>query len=163
MTFEELSKQAYDYLYEQQAICEKEYLLSKHERWYYDQEVGLIIFYNDDKVFLRIKLEAVGTISLISNTWLWSWANPTTLDNTTIEIKNVKEYGEKNGFEKLYNKKWDADLYDGWEMTAIAAYLLKAKGAYRAPNKEENIFSFKLLKEIEVVDEVALEEMKRVQ
>ena len=163
MTFEELSKEAYEYLNEQQTACEEKYLLSKHERWYYDQELGLIIFYNDDKVFLRIQFEAVGTISLISNTWLWAWANPTTLENTTTKIIKVKEYGEKNGLEKLFNKKWDADMYDGWEMTAISAYLLKAKGAYRAPNEEENIFSFKLFKEIEVVDEIALETMKNAQ
>ena len=163
MTFEELSKKAYDYLYKQQDICEKKYLLSKHERWYYDQEVGLIVFYTGEKIILRIKFEEVGSVSLISNTWLWSWDNNSILENIKTEIVRGKELGEKNGFEKLVNAKWEADMYDGWEMTAISAYLLKAKGAYRTPNDEENIFSFMLLKEIEVVDEMALEEMKRVQ
>lgn len=161
MTFEELSNKSYEYLNEQQAICEDKYLLGKHERWFYDQETGLIIFYNEDKIILRIKFEAVGSISLISNTWLWSWANNTVLENTKQDILKVKEYGEKNDFEKLYQEKWNADEYDGWEMCAIAAYLLKAKGAYRVPSKEENIFSFKLFKKIEVVNESALEEMKK--
>ena len=163
MTFEELSKEAYEYLNEQQEICETKYLLSLHERWFYDQETGLIIFYNEDKVYLRIKFEAVGSISLISNTWLWSWANSTVLANTRIDIIKMKEYGERDKFEKLFLNKWDADMYDGWEMTAIAAYLLKAKGAYRAPNETKDIFSFKLFKEIEVVDEIALEEMRKAQ
>jgi hypothetical protein len=163
MTFGELSKEAYRYLNGQQEICETKHLLSLHERWFYDQETGLIIFYNDDKVYLRIKFEAVGTISLISNTWLWSWDNSTTLENTRTDILQVKKFGERNEFDKLVKAKWDADMYDGWEMTTISAYLLKAKGAYRALNDTEDIFSFKLFKKIEVVDEIALEEMKNAQ
>src|SRR5438876_6990311 len=124
MTFDELSKEAYKYLNERQAICEDKYLLSAHERWFYDQETGLIIFYNEDKIILRIKFEAVGSISLISNTWLWSWANNTVLENTKREILRVKAYGEKYELKKLFQDKWDADMYDGWEMTARAAYLL---------------------------------------
>ena len=163
MTFEELSEKAYDYLNEQQRICEEKYLLSLHESWYYDQEAGLIIFYNEDKICLRIKFEAAGSISLTSNTWLWAWQNSTVLENTRTQIIKVKEFGERNKFEKLCEAKWEADMYDGWEMTAISAYLLKSKGAYRAPNKEENVFSFKLFKEIEVVNEEALEEMRKAQ
>jgi hypothetical protein len=163
MTFDELSKQAYQYLHEQQAICEDKYLLGSHDRWFYDQEPGLIIFYNEDKVFLRIKFESVGSISLISNTWLWSWDNNTVLENNKTEILKVKQFGEKKKMEKLMVAKWDADIYDGWEMTAISAYLLKAKGAYRTPNDKEDVFSFMLFKEIEVVDKDALEKMRKAQ
>lgn len=129
MSFEELSKISYEYLNEQQAICQEEYLLGLDKKWYYDQETGLIIFYNDDKIILRIKFEAVGSVSQVSNTWLWAWANDSVLENTTTEILKVKEHGWRAGFEKLVNSKWEADMYDGWEMTAISAYLLKAKGA----------------------------------
>lgn len=163
MSFEELSKTAYEYLNEQQDVCNNKYMLGAYEKWYYDQETGLIIFYNGEKIILRIKFEAVGTISLISNTWLWSWANSTTLENTATEILKVKEYGQEHGLGKLLEEKWDADMYDGWEMTAISAYLLQAKGAYRVPNSKEDIFSFKLFKEIEVVDSIALEELRKAQ
>ena len=40
-----------------------------------------------------------------------------------------------------------AEEVDGWEMTAISAYLLKAKGAYRVPTGKT--FSFMLFMEIE--------------
>lgn len=52
------------------------------------------------------------------------------------KILSVKDYGQKRKFEKLINAKWTADEYDAWEMTAIAIYLLKAKGAYRVPLNE---------------------------
>jgi hypothetical protein len=36
------------------------------------------------------------------------------------------------GYVKLTEAKWPGEEADGWEMTAIAARLLEAKGAYRA-------------------------------
>ena len=159
-SFEELSKAAYEYLNSQQKICEEEYLLSKHEEWFYDQETGLLTFSNFGKVYVEINFESVGTFSKISNTWLWSWANNTIWPNVSTEILAVRDYGKKCDFVKLTEGKWDAEMYDGWEMTAISAYLLKAKGAYRPPNSEENIFSFDIFKAINVVDKMALDELR---
>jgi hypothetical protein len=159
-SFDQLSKAAYEYLNSQQQICEDKYLLSKHESWFYDQETGLITFSNFGKTYLEIKYEAVGTFSLKSNTWLWSWANPTTWPNTSSEILSVKDYGKEFHFDKLYNEKWEADIYDAWEMTAISAFVLHAKGAYRAPNNDEDIFSFKVFKEIKVLDEESLDDLR---
>ena len=161
-SFDELSKVAYTYLNEQQEICEKEYLLSKHEEWHYYQETGLLTFSNFGKPYLNINYESVGTISLISNTWLWAWANNSIWPNVSTEILAVKDYGIKYDFKKIVEAKWEADLYDGWEMTVISAYLLNAKGAYRPPNAEENIFSFDIFKKIEIVDELAFKKLKDI-
>ncbi|WP_409035712.1 DUF6882 domain-containing protein [Pedobacter africanus] len=66
----------------------------------------------------------------------------------------VKSYGESRGFKKLIDRKWKADEIDGWEMTAIAAYVLKAKGAYRVPSKDEKLFLFMIFKNIKWVDTI---------
>jgi len=160
LTFEELSKISYEYLNAQQELCNEKYLLGVHQNWFYDQETGSLSFSNNDKDCLRFRFENIGSISYISKTWLWSWANSYCLENTVQNVLKVKEYGEENGFEKLVNEKWDADIYDGWEMAAIAAYLLKAIGVYRVPNEEETIFSFKLLMRIEFIDELELQKLK---
>ena len=34
---------------------------------------------------------------------------------------------------KLACAYWSAEEEDGWEMAAVSAYLLKARGAYRSP------------------------------
>ena len=52
----------------------------------------------------------------------------------------VKRYGEAHGIEKLTTDTWAAEEVDGWEMTAIAAYVLQAQGAYRSP--KSNGFTF---------------------
>jgi hypothetical protein len=61
----------------------------------------------------------------------------------------VKEFGTQKQFEKLINPKWAADEADGWEMTAISAYILKAQGAYRAPvDDSEKELSYMIFKNI---------------
>ncbi|WP_240100127.1 DUF6882 domain-containing protein [Christiangramia crocea] len=144
--FESLSKKAYEYLNQQQKYAEEEYGIGKYEKWFYDQETGLLTFSDNDEIKLKIKYESVGSISKISETWLWSWANEHLEQIVKSDIKKVKKYGEENNIEALTKRKWHADQYDGWEMTAISAYLMKAKGAYRVPT--ENTYSFMIFKDI---------------
>lgn len=146
--FEILRKEAYNYLIEQQKIIETTYGIHKYEDWFYDQETGVLTFSNNetkDKI-VEIHYEEVGSISNISETWLWSWANPNVEPKVKTEIEMVKHYGNDNNLEPLTKSKWIADEYDAWEMTAISAYLMKAKGAYRFPLK--NTFLFVIYKEI---------------
>ncbi len=144
--FDDFLEEAYKYLNVQQEYCKSFYRLGEYEKWFYDQATGLLTFSNKDIVQLEIDYEKVGSISKISNTWLWAWANPHLLPTINSEIIKVLEFGEENEFERLTKRKWYADEYDGWEMTAIAAYILKAKGAYRIPT--ENTFSFLIFKNI---------------
>jgi len=144
--FQELSTKAYEYLQEQQKIAEDRYEIGKYENWFYDQETGYLTFSDGDIAKIKIKYESTGSISKISDTWLWSWGNPHLEDKIKSDILKIKKYGEKHNFEPLTKKKWKADEYDGWEMTAIAAFLMKAKGAYRVPT--ENTYSFMIFKEI---------------
>jgi hypothetical protein len=146
--FEKLRKEACNYLIEQQKIIEDTYGIHKYEDWFYDQETGILTFSNaetKDKI-VEIQYEEVGSISNISKTWLWSWANPNIEPTVKTEIEIVRDYGKENDLESLTKSKWFADEYDAWEMTAISAYLMKAKGAYRFPL--ENTFSFVIYKEI---------------
>jgi post-segregation antitoxin (ccd killing protein) len=48
-------------------------------------------------------------------------------------VSRVHEFGISEGIEKLAEAKWSAEESDGWEMTAVSAQLLGAKGAYRCP------------------------------
>jgi len=82
----------------------------------------------------------VGSVSDRSNTWMWSWDNPYLLDNVKEEMLKVKAYGEKNGIEKLIQPKWSGNEDDGWAMTAIAARILKAKGAFSFLSDEMMIY-----------------------
>jgi hypothetical protein len=122
------------YMNKQQKKLEADFRLTKQERWDFDQETGELIFSTDGKPTAVAKVQFVGSVSNISKTWLWSWANPTLLPAHTAKVKEVvKSYGETHDYSKLKDDKWKAEEVDGWEMAAITNYLLKAKGVYRAP------------------------------
>lgn len=145
--FRDFLTTAYEYLVAQQDNCKNTYNLADYESWDYDQETGLLEFSDSGVVKLRIKYEEVGSVSKISKTWLWAWANPNLLETVKSEIDAVRKFGELKHYERVTKRKWYADEYDGWEMTAISALVLKAKGAYRVPT--EKTFSFFIFKEIE--------------
>jgi hypothetical protein len=47
------------------------------------------------------------------------------------------------GIERLTTNYWDCDIVEGWEMTAIAAYVLGCEAVYRAPF--DDLYWFMLL------------------
>ncbi|RYZ78906.1 MAG: hypothetical protein EOP04_28795 [Proteobacteria bacterium] len=151
-TFEELSKRAYSYLRAQQDAINVEYELTGYEDWFYDQYKRTLTFSSKGVDKLVIDYENVGSLSQKSNTWLWAWDNPNVEATVKSEIGMVRDFGQRNNFEKLITAKWTADEYDAWEMTAIAAYLMQAKGAYRVPLSDNLLLSFMIYKEVRWAD-----------
>lgn len=152
-SFEELASIGYEYVVERQEMCKAEYKLETYDYWFYEQETSELIFSKNNVKKLIIKYVSVGTLSLITKTWLWSWANPNSVGPTKPDMIAVRQYGEKHGFKKLITEKWPANEIDGWEMTNISAYLLKAKGAYRVPLNDDTLLSFMIFKDIRWADQ----------
>jgi hypothetical protein len=74
--FEKLSEISYEYLNKHKKKLRKNMGIGKYENWFYDQDNGTLTFSDKGIDKIIIKYEEVGSISKISNTWLWSWANP---------------------------------------------------------------------------------------
>lgn len=123
-----------------QELLNSQFALSKHKRWDYDQETGLLTFSNDGIPAVIANIEMIGSVSTVSDTWLWSWANFHLLPNVRTHIVAVRGFGEKMGFPRLTVPKWHAEEALGWEMSAIAAHVLDAKGAYRVPTGKGFLF-----------------------
>jgi hypothetical protein len=104
------------------------------------QETGEFVFSDGGIPKLVADFQVVGSISHISNTWMWSWANPSILESVKKDIHLVREFGEKHKLKALTEEKWDADELDGWAMTNVTARLLNAKGAYRCPDEDGALF-----------------------
>lgn len=152
ISFEDLSKKSYEYLKAQQDSCEKIYKIGSYQNWFYDQATGELTFSDSGVKKIIIDYEEVGSVSFETNTWLWAWANPNLDENIKSVIPKVKEYGKARGFEKIMNRKWTADEVDGWEMTAMASYILKTKGAYRVPRADNKLYSFMIFKNVRWAD-----------
>jgi hypothetical protein len=152
ISFDELLKKSYDYLNNQQDLCFKTYKISDYQNWYYDQLTGQLTFSDNGITKLIIDYEDIGSFSFISNSWLWAWDNPHVEENIKQQIKSVKDFGVKRNFTKLVDAKWKAEEVDGWEMSAIACYLLNGKGVYRVPTNNGKVLSFMMFKKITWAD-----------
>jgi hypothetical protein len=108
---------ALEYLNAQQERLKSEFDLGRWQRYDYDQDAGTLTFSSDGRIGVIAEMHVVGSTSRSGGTWLWSWDNPSIVDR----VKHCDEH-------------------DGWEMTAVAAHLLKAEGAYRAPGEDGALF-----------------------
>ncbi|WP_432472929.1 DUF6882 domain-containing protein [Amphritea sp. HPY] len=138
--------EAYLRLSKKQESLMQEYNLSDHKRFNWDQESGSLIFSSDGDPTVIAQVQFVGSVSTQSDTWLWSWANTTVLDNVKNQMHRVREYGDAHGYSALTADQWSADEIDGWEMTSVTARILKARGAYRT--RTDNGFTYMVITEI---------------
>ncbi len=144
--FKALFRQSFYYLKPREIELRERYGLSSYQRYDWDQDTGTIAFSNDGVTMLLANIHLVGSVSTRTRTWLWSWANESISCRVSDRILEVKRYGERHGIPQLTEPYWSAGESDGWEMTVVSAYLLKAQGTYRTP--AEHGFTYMLLTDI---------------
>lgn len=136
--YQDFLSETMERLQAKQATLQEVYQLGEFERFDYDLDSGTITFTQPGS--LRARVVAVGSISDISQTWLWGWNNGGLPDEITDPLQSVFEFGEEHGLRELTVPKWLGDQPDAWAMTAAAAELLDAAGAYRAPHANGALF-----------------------
>ena len=109
---------AVPFLESQQEILRRDFKLSEHERWDWDQDRTQLIFSNEGQVAVVCDIAFVGSFSSADKTWMWSWANDSLAENVKAPMRELCEFGEERGFEKLAGAYWDGTETDGWRMTA---------------------------------------------
>jgi hypothetical protein len=122
--------------------CEEKFGIGKWERWDYDLDAGTLVFSEAGTPKVVAEVQAVGTTSSRSNTWLWSWANESLTAVVTNQMAKVRQFGTDNAIRELTEASLSDDEYLGWELTAITAGVLDAKGAYRCPSDSGGYFYF---------------------
>jgi hypothetical protein len=129
--YEKLVLEAVDVLEARQDSLEEELGLDSLRRVEWDQRTGELVFSDSAGKRVVAKVQFVGSLSKSEKTWLWAWANPTVEDNVKSGSQSVRRYGERYGISRLTEEKWAADEKAGWEMTALSALILNARGAWR--------------------------------
>jgi hypothetical protein len=141
--YKEFISGSVNYLNKRQDEMMAKFKITSYERFDWDQTKGTIVFSDRNVPKVVANIEIVGDVSKKSKTWLWSWANSTVDEKLKERILMVKQYGVQHGIEKITMAKWPADETDGWEMTAVAAKILNASGAYRT--QDESGYTFMIL------------------
>ena len=143
MTSEEFTQFSHDACHELMRLneqCDQQFRILSWPRYDYDLKTGTLIFSKDNIPGVITNIQVVGTTSTSEGTWLWSWANISLPKNSTEQMDAVRAYGEGENLAALKNSYAEDDEYLGWEMTAIAAKILGAKGGYRCPSNDGFIY-----------------------
>ena len=147
----DLVTEAHAYATARQDELRRDFRLGEWPRWDWDQDTGQLLFSEDGRPRLVCDLQFTGSISTVTGTWLWSWANAQFDPRWTRDVRDVRLVGESRGIPQLTESKWAADENDGWEMTSISAFVLRARGVYRTPS--ETGFTYMVLTSVRWADE----------
>jgi hypothetical protein len=120
--------------------CARLFSISSWPRWDYDLAHGTLTFSKEGVPRVIASILVVGTTSNSAGTWLWSWANGYLPDNVSEPVKKVREFGLNENLQDLTEPYAENDEQFCWDMTAIAARLMEAKGAYRCPGDNGYIY-----------------------
>ena len=114
-----------------------------YARWDFDEDARTLAFTDPQRPTLVADVRIVGSYSPQANTFQWSWATYEHDHLVIAGIPSLRTYGEVRGLTRLSTNEWPAKLAEGWEMTALAGYLLGCAGVYRA--EYDDRFWFMLL------------------
>lgn len=142
--FGSLVSNGFEYLKSAQKTFMEQYRIEDHDRWDWYQDTGKLVFSHQSKPIVECDIDFVGTLSSISDTWMWAWANKSFSENIKASSRDVRSFGEENSILKLASALWPSEPGDGWEMTAIMAKKMNAIGAYRTP--DDNGYVYMIIK-----------------
>jgi hypothetical protein len=121
-------------------LCEQEFHISSWPRWDYEFERGTLTFSQDGVPKVLASIHVIGTTSISGGTWMWGWANESLPPNVAKAVARVRVFGETENIAELKEAELSDDEYLGWGMTAVAAKVLGAKGAYRCPGENGFVY-----------------------
>ncbi len=129
-------------LQEKNRRLETEFRIGTWPRYDYDVDAGTLVFSESGAAKVVAEIQVVGTTSAKAGNWLWAWANDHWPAGRVADAERVRAFGETHGIAELTSGYVaDDDLNAlGWELTAVAARVTAAPGAYRPPSEGGALF-----------------------
>ena len=138
--FEDVVRQANWFMRQLKDENQKAFQLDRFQRFDWSPWRGELIFSNGGVPKVLARIQVVGTHSSKSTAWKWAWADPSYAASLQQASLRAKDYGTERGVLRLIQPKWAAKEADAWEMTAVTAKLVEAKGAYRCPMQDGHVY-----------------------
>lgn len=105
--------------------------LGSETRWNLDMNAGTLQLSFADGRELSFPVQIVGTYNREDGTFLWGWDHPSVPEPLRRAARRMREYAEREGFERFTIRSLACTENDAWEFTAAAAELDGVTGAYR--------------------------------
>jgi hypothetical protein len=128
-----LFRKAADELQDVQAASDQRWGWRSLSRWDFNEAERTITFSNSEGPQVVATVALVGSYSTTSSTFQWAWQTFPEGSPQTQVISRVRVFGEVRGIPQLVTPTWQCDEGDGWDMAALAGYVLGSEGVYRAP------------------------------
>lgn len=109
-------------------------------RWDYDEATRTLTFSASEGAHVVASVSLVGSYSTQSSTFQWAWQTFPESAPQTRAVSRLRVFGEVRGIPQLVTPNWRCDETDGWEMAAVAGYVLGSEGLYRAPFEDQMWF-----------------------
>lgn len=107
--------------------------LGDEENWAADQGNGRIEFTFADGTVAEADMQIIGTYNTLDGTFLWGWDHPSVEEPLRAHAKLARDFGKKHKLSKYTERTIECTEDEAWELTAVAARLGNANGAYRGP------------------------------
>lgn len=124
-------QEAVERLHASQQALDAEFRFGAWERYDYDLAAASLLFSEAGQAKLAADIQAIGTTS--QEGWLWAWANDSLPAAAKADVERVRAFGAEHGIDELTSDYLVSDDVEmlGWSLTAVAARVLEASGAYR--------------------------------
>ncbi len=144
MTYADFLSDSFEIFQTIQEEFRKKYSIDNYANWFYNQETGLLTFSSEGKE-INFKYIPIGTFSTKSGTWMWTWNNGHSVEKNRKATIAVKEFGEKEQFERLSEGCFESGINEGWEFVAISNRILNGIGGYRVLS--DHLYIYMVVKE----------------
>jgi hypothetical protein len=140
---------AFHLLQERNEALNERFRLGSWPRYDYDLATRQLTFSEDGRAKVVADIQVVGTTSRNAGNWLWAWANSHWPADCIEDAERACSFGEEHGIDELISGYVeDEDLNAlGWSLTAVAARICDAAGAYR-PLRDEGGGLFLLYRDV---------------
>lgn len=138
--YPEWRREAFQQLIDKNEQVNASYGVTAWEQFSYDLGVGTLTFTHKGKPRVKADIQLIGAVD---RQWLWGWANAAWWPGAVVEdAQRVKAFGEQFGISELTSPRLDSDNFDdlGWALTAVAARVVGAVGAYRPVDGPRSMF-----------------------
>lgn len=139
--FNAFAERATKELNQKQASLIESYRIGHYKDFWFDQTTGRLQFKDKKgRVVVEASVTPIGSFSMKSNTWQWSWANESLVESLREKAERLMGLGSLTGMNVFQMPTFAADEQMAWELAAMAVYHLQSLGCYRMPAKQSQLF-----------------------
>jgi hypothetical protein len=139
--FRQLVDQANHDLQRKQVALVELWNLMDFKTYWFDQAAGKLQFKDSyENVGIEASVIPIGSFSMKSNSWHWSWANQTIVPDLRAKSEQLQGLSDITGRDLFRTRTFEADETLALNLVAVAVAHLNCIGCYRMPIGQLHVY-----------------------